>query len=324
MPAIQPKQNSLARTGSHVPHGVYEGLIPNVSTATWDKQGLLIKRRRSERKTWIFFGFFSEELTCGMAIADAGALAIGFSYFFLPKENLFIEDKINIPLGFGDGFDPGLYDNWQLKNYSIRTSGTQMTLRSSGKFDLEIVADHTDNGISVVAPSQGDRPFNFTFKDLAIPTKATISYKGKTYTHEGAFGSIDFTKGYPPRNTFWNWLSFIGKTDAGKTIAVNLVDRFNGNLENCVWYDGKRYLTAKADFSNSKPLDKNTWSIRTIDGILDCTLEPRGSRREDLNLLVMKSLFIQPFGTVDGVLTLDGEAMHFTGFGVAEEHEALW
>ncbi len=322
--SILPAQKSLRQNGSALPFGVYDGLIPDVSTAHWDKQGMLIKKRRAERKAWIFYGFFSEELTCGMAIADAGALALGFSYFFVPKENLFIEDKITIPLGFGNDFDPGLNDHWQLKNYSIKSMNGKMYFDVAGKFNLKMEADFSDNGISVVAPSKGDRPFNFTYKNLPMPTKATVNYKGKVYEHSGNFGSLDFTKGYPPRETEWNWLSFIGKTATGKSIAVNLVDKFNGNLENCLWLDGQKFILGKANFNNSKPLDKQTWKIETVDGLLSCTLQPKGARSENINLMVMKSQFIQPFGSIEGTVTINNNTEHFTAFGVAEEHEALW
>jgi hypothetical protein len=82
-----------------------------------------------------------------------------------------------------------------------------------------------------------------------------------TYATSGNYGSIDFTKGYPPRETIWNWLSFIGNTESGKIIAVNLVDRFNANMENILWVNGQKQLLSNAKFTLQEPYDKTDWLI---------------------------------------------------------------
>ncbi len=68
-PAAPP---SLFNRESHIPFGIYDGLIRNTSTALWDKQSGLFSARRTSRKAWIFFGVYSPEFIGGLAIADAG------------------------------------------------------------------------------------------------------------------------------------------------------------------------------------------------------------------------------------------------------------
>src|SRR3954469_4423062 len=97
---IQPKHSSLLENDTHIPFGVYDDLISNVDTSFWDKQGLITKKRRTERKAWIFFGVYSPELICGIAIVDAGMVATAFSYFYSLKDGVFEEDKTTVPLGF--------------------------------------------------------------------------------------------------------------------------------------------------------------------------------------------------------------------------------
>ncbi|MCB9033235.1 MAG: DUF2804 family protein [Chitinophagales bacterium] len=315
---------SFQQNNQLIPFGVYDDLITNVDTSFWDKQGLLLKKRRTERKAWTFLGYTSEDLFAGFAIADAGLTTIAFAYFYIPSENLFVEDKINIPFSFSDDFNPTLTDDWKVKDYSMQTHRQILTaISNNSKFNIEFKINLNDNGVSVMAPSK-DRPFNFTYKNLALPTQVKINHQGKVYHSEGNFGGIDFTKGYPPRSTKWNWLSMIGTTESGKSIAVNLVNHFNDNLENIMWLNDERIILSDASFQNSKPLDKNPWQIKTDDGILDISFTPFGARKEDINFVMMKSWFIQPYGKFSGTIQFNNNKEAFTAFGVVEDHIALW
>lgn len=322
---IQSKHNSLTENNTHIPFGVYEDLITNVDTGIWDKQGLVAKKRRTERKAWIFTGVFSPELICGFAIVDAGMVATAFSYFYSLKDGIFEEDKVTIPMGFHQEFNPNLDSEWKLGNYSIKTEKGKMYLQYVGKYKMYLEVENNANGASIVAPSKEKRPFNFTYKNICVPVKVQINNGGvSTYATSGKYASIDFTKGFPPRETIWNWLSFIGKTETGKIVGVNLVDRFNENMENILWVDGQKTLLSNAKFTMQEPLDKTDWLIETTDGVLNCHLSPRGARYENLNALIMKSKFTQPFGTLDGTVLIDGKEEKFTAFGVSEDQHAIW
>lgn len=322
---IQPKQTSLIQNDIHIPYGVYDDLIANTDTSIYDKQGFVVNKRRTERKTWIFFGVFSPTLICGFAIADAGMVGTAFSYFYSLKDGVFVEDKTTVPLGFANDFNPNLDSEWTLGKYSIKTENGKMKLQYTGKYKMYIEADNNHNGASIVAPSNGGRPFNFTYKNICVPTKVQINNGGSnTYAVSGNYGSIDFTKGYPPRETIWNWLSFIGITETEKNIGINLVDRFNNNMENILWVNGNKILCSNAKFIFQEPSNSTDWIIETTDGILNCHLTPNGARTENINALIMKSRFTQPFGRIDGTILIDGKHEKFTAYGVVEDHHAVW
>jgi hypothetical protein len=315
----------LLQHGKPIEFGRYKNLITKPTTSFWDDDGFaLMKRRRTQRKTWIFYGVYTKDLFAGIAIVDAGIVSTAFAYFYVPSENLFIEDKMTMPLGFKSSFDPAMTDEWKLGKYSIRTTNGKMSLNYNGKFKLEMTAHLQDNGVSIVAPSQDDRPFNFTYKDLTIPTEVNIEYQNKSFSVNGAYGAIDFTKGYPPRATEWNWSSAIGKTETGKTIAFNIVDKFNKNMENILWLDGERIILSDASFQYGPDLKKDIWKIQTKDQIINMQLQPFGARAENINAAVMKSIFTQPFGEYNGTVTVVGTTEKFTAWGVAEEHSAVW
>lgn len=321
---ILPAQPRLYSGTGHLPFGVYNDLIPNVSTAPWDAEGGFFKNRRTSRKAWIFFGVYSPEIICGIAIADAGFVANAFTYFYSFKDNVFVQDNALVPFGFGSKFDPNLDSEWKLGKYRIHTENGHMHFAYNGKFKLNISTKNTKAGASVVAPSKDGRPFHFTYKNVCLPTELKIEHGGKNYEVSGNYGAIDFSKGYPPRETVWNWLAFIGATQDGKSVAVNLVKHFNEDMENILWVDGEKTLLSSATFEMRKPIDKNHWHITTDDEILNCVIVPNGARNENVNIGFMKSIFVQAYGTVRGTILINGMRETFTAYGVSEDHHALW
>lgn len=320
---ILPKEPYLLKHGKVLPYGVYDDLIAHPQTSFWDKSAFLSLKRFSERKTWIFFGVFSEDLFAGIAIVDAGFVATAFTYFYVPSRSLFVEDKTTMPSFFGTKFDPNLNSHWQLGAYDISTLNEVMHFSYRGKYNLVLHAHLNTNGLSTVAPSQ-DRPFNFTYKNLPLPITLDIDYKGERFHLDGNYGGIDFTKGYPPKSTKWNWASAIGATASGKSIAFNLVKHFNAELENALWIDGQRILLENSTFVLPSKLDKEAWQVGSSDAIISSTFTPNGARSENLNIIAMKSIFTQPFGTFEGTVTLDGTSEKFTAYGVCEDHLAVW
>ena len=184
---------------------------------------------------------------------------------------------------------------------------------------------HNDKGLSFICPSK-DRPFNFTYKNQNIESKATVIYKNKTYEINGKFGGIDFSKGYPPRHTIWNWASISGVSSSGIPIGMNLFRGHNDKYENAAWIGEERMLLSNTDFiyDKNKPLDKQNWQLKTEDGLVDLVFKPSYARKEKINTGVLRHDFIQPFGVFEGTINHNGKIHDFTGYGPVEEHESLW
>ena len=134
---------------------------------------------------------------------------------------------------------------------------------------------------------------------------------------------VDFTLGYPPRRTFWNWAA--GNGSAGESrIGFNLVAHFNAGLENALWIDGRIVALAQATFAYDPKLLEQPWRVSTEDGVLEALFEPEGQRAENIQAMVLGSKFVQLFGRFTGSVKVDGVRQNFTAFGVVEEHHALW
>jgi hypothetical protein len=73
-----------------------------------------------------------------------------------------------------------------------------------------------------------------------------------------------------------------------------------------------------------RPLD--LWRVRSADGSVDLTFRPEGQRAQDIDLKLIASRYVQPFGAFEGhVTSATGERIAVRDLpGVVEDHEARW
>lgn len=324
MSEFKPQRARLPVPGEAGIFGTYRGPIADTTTRAWDFNSRWLPRRRTERKAWIYLGVFSRDLYAGMAIIDAGYFATAFSYVYIPAEKFFIEDRQTRPLGLGQHFDATLNDTWRLGPYEILPTQNKIVFNMRGQFDLSASFQLNHNGLSTVAPSEGTRPFHFTYKEMAMAVDGEFIGNGRRQKFSGDFGILDYSKGYPPRRTEWNWLSMVGKTESGKSLSVNLVDKFNESRENALWVNGEPLPLSTAHFHYIRPAEKSVWRVLTRDNVFEARFRPFGARSENLNIGLLRSQFVQPYGMFDGHVRLGDQAEKFTGFGVTEDHLAVW
>jgi hypothetical protein len=93
-----------------------------------------------------------------------------------------------------------------------------------------------------------------------------------------------------------------------------------------MWIDGKLHQLGKANYAFDPEDTLQPWKVTTADGSVDLTFTPLGKRQQSINMLVLSSVFQQPFGTFSGTLeTKDGRVYTITNLpGVVEDHEAKW
>ncbi len=325
MPVLLPAPPSLPRPNGPRPSwGRFLGPVPDVDTSAWDR---LARRRRAERKSWTFVGAFSERFLVGVAVADAGYAGSAFAYVKDRLTGDFVERKALVPLAFPSDHQPSLATAWRLDrgraSWSMSPTaegGTTAACHAAG-LDVEVAA-RPGPGVSVIAPAHG-RPFNFTFKAAPLPARVTVRRAGTVVTTD-ALAVLDFSKGYPPRHAFWNWLAVTGRADDGRAFAANLVAEYNNGLENVAWLGDDVIPLAQAVFEYDARDVLAPWRVRTLDGALDLAFVPEGARRDRVRAGLLSHRFAQPFGRAEGTLHAGGRVVRVTGNGVVEEHESAW
>jgi len=192
--------------------------------------------------------------------------------------------------------------------------------------------------LTAISPVKADGGLvTSTIKTAAMNTWGSITLHGadaaqppRTLSLDGGTGGMDYTNGYLPRHTAWQWAYTTGRLADGRLFGLNLVSQFSGIWdeahENAVWLDGAlvpldrgaRVLFDKHDLM--KP-----WTIRTVDGSVHLQFQPLAVHREDLNLGVIRSRFVQPTGLYTGHVMVEGERVIVDRMpGVVENQDILW
>ncbi|HSW13486.1 MAG TPA: DUF2804 domain-containing protein [Solimonas sp.] len=316
-----------AGDGRVADYGRYAGRIADLRTAAWDGGNGVFSRRRLQRKGWVYFGAFSDRYMVGYAVADAGLMATAFVYVYDRQTKKLHEQKATRPFGFPADFEPTPDALWQLRSgachWDARPTEQGWAVRFNGT-GLKLEMDFRDNGAGMTAiASSPFRPFHHTYKICGMPVRMSVEIDGQREECT-ASGTLDFTLGYPPRRTDWNWASLDGVADDGTRIGVNLVAHFMNGQENALWFGNELRPLAQAVFQYDPAQLLQPWRIATADGALQLEFLPEGERREDISIGLLASLFTQPFGRFSGTLKLDGRVRKIEGFGVVEQHRAVW
>jgi hypothetical protein len=139
---------------------------------------------------------------------------------------------------------------------------------------------------------------------------------------DGGVASVDYSNGLLARATDWRWACA-----HSLELGFNLQAGYFGANENALWLDGKIIPLAAARFGFDPGDVLAPWHVSTADGLLDLHFTPEGARREDKNLLVAASHYVQPIGTFSGTVRAGPGAPSVAIkqlVGVAEDHRSRW
>ncbi len=172
----------------------------------------------------------------------------------------------------------------------------------------------------------------YTHKASGLRTTGGLTFGSQKVDLNDGTGTLDWTRSVALRETRWQWCSLAGVAGTGERIGVNLSaqvydDPSGISLENGLWLGGKVHTLAGVDFQLPSNPRKETWKIHSKSGNeVDLEFTPLGTREEQLNLGIIKSDFIQPYGNFRGLIRKDGNRpVDVTGlFGVVEKHLSVW
>jgi hypothetical protein len=321
----------------------WNGEIADVDPRSYRRGGLSDLWLPLREKRWQYVGIYTEELVIGLAVVHASYIGNLFCYVYDRATGVLWEQERIAPAAAGIRVDRNIAKgvvsytaeservridndtNAGIRSVDLRLSaeGRDLDMRLEIQDDLKALRP-----LQVVTPTAaGD--FTFTHKAAGLPVLGSVRLGDRKWElrPETSLCAIDFSFGYPARETRWNWASMAGRSDDGRVVGLNLVDPVfhPEHNENALWIGGEMVKAGAARFEYSKEDSLQPWHISTEDGV-DLRFTPLGKREQDIDYIVLSSRFQQPFGTFEGTLP-DGKGgtVTVTGQpGVVEEHFARW
>ena len=279
--------------------------------------------RRFHHKRWHYVALATPELFCGIAVVDVGWTNTAFAYVFdrhtrqvcagwsqdgLPGLTAHLADDA---AGESRFRFPGKHITVSAEGLSLRGGGLGIEARFKGESPLLLAVGRPEGGA-----------VHATQKSGALSLEGWVEAGGQRWSLDGGHASFDYSNGLLARETAWRWASA-----HSPKVGFNLQAGYFGAHENALWLDGQLHPLGPAQFSFNPAAPMEPWQVRTDDGLLDLVFTPEGARREDKDLLVAASRYIQPIGVFDGwVRAHEGAPKTAVEglLGVTEDHHSRW
>jgi hypothetical protein len=253
-----------------------------------------LRRDGQNRKRWRYIGLYGEELMLCAARAEVGPLGQAFWVLW---------DRRGESQHAHTILRPG--------SHEVRMEGPSLEIDSRGlRASLRL---GECSPVESICPSGSG--WGWTRKRAGVPIEGTVEIPGKRWEVSG-LGVDDESAGYHQRHTSWHWSAGVGRGADGRALAWNLVEGVNDPVESserAIWVEGEPLEPAPVHFDDVK-------AVELADGSrLDFAAESERARNE--NFLLVRSRYRHRFGTFSGSL---GGLRLAEGFGVMEEHHAVW
>lgn len=302
-------------------------------------------------KRWHYVSWTTERFMLVAAVVDVGYLGNMFAYLLDLQDPTAIWQTEGLsPLG--TAANPAVSSlsgttSWQQGQNRIALHG-QAAADGSGRWhwDLDIkvrrgqetrrlqatVEAIGEDALALVHALPGDRTV-YTHKEAGQRAQGSVAMGDLQWQGSG-LATLDWTRGHHLRTTRWKWACLVGMLADGRRVGLNLSaevydDAAGNSAENALWLDGQAERLAGVQFALPRHPDREPWQIRSIDagvGEVDLRFVPWGARRQDLDIGLVVSRYVQPYGTFSGqIRTAAGQPLAIDGLvGVVEDHLARW
>jgi len=312
--------------------GTYAGSLPRVDLAP--TAGALVRLRREKR--WMYVTMASDEVLAAVAIVRLGYAANAFAFVVDRRTGRVVADETAIgppfvasvehggDLGIEASFRGGM--TWLAITRSTQGSGYVLDVRMRElRINAWLDGAAAPPALGVVA-SLGEGLLTTTEKRAPLAAHGQIVVNGQGYSLEGGLGGYDFSQGLLPRHTAWRWAFLLGRAKDGRPVGVNLTEGFVGARECVVWVDGAIVKLPAVQFELDRARPLSPWHVRSEDGRVELGFVPLGLHREERDLGVARSRFLQAAGEFRGRIELPGgEAIAIDRFpGVTEDQDVVW
>ncbi len=307
-----------------------------------------IKANKLRIKEWDYYYIGNDSFGFAFTIADNSYMALGSvslldftnkRYITKSIMKWFTMGKLNLPSTskVGDVF----FKSKKLQ-LEFLNNGKSRTIKCKFiKFDKQLdldceieLFDEIDDSMVIATPFEKKKHFYYNQKINCMRAKGKAIVGGKIYHFkpEESFGTLDWGRGVWTYANTWYWSSMSSVID-GKRIGFNLGYGFGDTSaasENMIFYDGKGYKTESVTFhipkdENGKDDFMKPWKFTSNDNAVNLTFTPIIDRRDYTNVLIIKSLQDQVFGTFNGELKFADKTIKINNLlGFAEKVRNNW
>jgi hypothetical protein len=279
--------------------------------------------RRFHHKRWHYVALSTPEVFCGIAVVDVGWTNTAFAYVFdrNSRQVAGAWSQDGLP-----GLTATLADHaegesvFRFPGKTIRLSARGLSVRGGGMAIEAVFSGASPVLLAVGRPEGG--AVHATQKSGALACRGEVRVRGQAWPLEGGCASYDYSNGLLARDTAWRWASA-----HAPGLGFNLQAGYFGSNENALWLDGELVALGAARFEYDPANPLADWRVSTGDGLLELVFTPEGARREDKDLVVAASRYIQPIGVFNGWVRPhpDRPKVAVTGLaGVTEDHHSRW
>jgi hypothetical protein len=331
LPPLEPSPPQCLWSGGRWAFGRYRHPVPDPA---------LPGASRWRTKEWHYHSVVTDQWFLGLAVVQLGYAANAFLYL-VDRERPSRRRELEAisPLGRALRFAPSSVrgeSSWRRPRERIR-----LAWADEWQVELDVALGRerltgelfigASESLAVCFPLAPDRPA-YTHKAAALPARGELRLGSRRIAFDGGLATLDWTRSIARRHTRWKWASFAGRARDGRTVGMNLsADVYDSpegaSHENAAFVEGVTWSLSGVSFELPRDPERDPWQIRSKEGSeVELEFRPLGARKQHLNLGIVRSDFVQPYGTFHGRLAPAGLApAEVDGvFGVVENHDALW
>lgn len=307
--------------------GAYAGPLPPVVFPE-----LTFGKRLARRKKWFYVACVANDVWISVCVLRTGYAATLFAFAYDLATHKMLVDETSIGPSVACRVSDDAHAEGELAAFrwagarvSMSRSGTDVRLELAMKgLEVDVVIDESSGPPAIAAiGTLGDGSVDATEKRGPLGTKGSAKCAGRSVSLDGGIGGYDYTHGLMPRHTQWRWGFALGKAVSGERFALNVVQGFIGEKECAAFVDDHVIPIAEPRFTFDLSRPAEPWRLEG-DGI-DLTFRPGAMHTQNTNLVVVRSRFVQPVGTFEGTLRIDGRDLVIRDVpGVVEDQDTYW
>lgn len=318
-------------------YGSYRGALRQVDLSRLSPSRL---ERLAHHKRWVWGMVSTDTLAVTFAVVDLGYATSTFGYVWSAAEGMLVDRAVLGVPGLGsvrrDDVDR-VRARFRAPPFGARASVSVREPTFGDRIEVQVKLDGLT--LSGQADLRGPSPMtaiakvdggivNVTEKRVLAPFVGAALVNGRRIPlgeAERAVLGWDVTDGLLPRATRWKWAFAQGRLMDGGRFALNLVEGFVGAPECTLWIDDVVVPLDEGRFVFDPAAPLGPWRVVSACGGVELEVTPTAMHRDQQDLKVIRSRFVQAIGLGRGVVRHGGKERRFVDVvAVVEDQDMKW